>query len=136
MNKIDSVVVRDFVADDVPLIYTTFLKSLFYDDSWFSLIPKNEFMKNYHKVIEGILSNSNNKVNIACLKDDPNTILGYAILSKDETLCHFVFVKKVFRKDGIAKLLVKDKVKTVTHLTKAGLSLLKKKQLTFNPFLI
>lgn len=91
-------------------------------------------MANYHQVVEKLITDPRNTVKVACLKDDPEIILGYAIYN--EFNLHWVFVKKSWREIGIAKNLVPSNVETVTHLTKVGLSILIQKypRADFNPF--
>src|ERR1700690_2054809 len=126
MNKNDLITTRLMNPNDKNFILATFLRGLFYGESWFSLIKKDIFMHNYHSIVEKLLSSDNNYVKVACLKDDPEVILGYAILSKDDQVLHWAFVKKSWRSIGIFKALAPSTVKTVTHLTKAGLGMLKK----------
>ena len=134
MTRNDLFVIRDFKPEDVNFIYASWLRGLYYGESWFSLINKDKFMNHYHKVINFILNDKPTKVKIACLKEDNDVILGYAVVAP-ETL-HWVFVKKSFRGIGIAKDLVPNDIKTVTHLTKTGLSIMRKKHdIEFNPFI-
>lgn len=134
MNKSELVAIRSILPEDRNFILATFLRGLYYGDSWFTLIPKQSFMEHYHKVIDYLLAKPGVQVKVACLKDTPDVILGYSILSNDTV--HFVFVKKNWRGIGIARDLVPNSTKVTTHLTKVGLSILVKKGLTFNPFLV
>lgn len=88
-------------------------------------------MDNYHKVIDKILSRPQIKSKIATLKEDPGVILGYSIY-EGHTL-HWVFVKQVWRKIGLAKSLVPGDTSQTTHMTKIGYKL--KGEIDFNPFL-
>lgn len=127
--------IRDGVAEDNNFILATFLRGLYYGDSWFSSIPKDIFMKEYKKVAQVLVDKSRTNVKIACLKEDPNVILGYSISSKDSTILHFIFVKSIWRKRGIARSLIPHLPKAVTHLTKLGQKLMTKLPNTiFNPF--
>jgi hypothetical protein len=120
---------------DNNFILATFLRGLYYGDSWFSQIPKEIFMANYKAVGEALLSPNKTTIKIACLKEDPSVILGYSILSKDETTIIWLYVKSVWRNKGIAKSLVPKELKAVTHLTKLGQTLLSKYPgAIFNPF--
>lgn len=125
---------------DKNFIYATWLRGLFYGDSWFRKIPKPIFMECYHKVLDSILSRSNLEVRIACLKDDPSVILGYSIARRGtgSLVVDWVFVKKAWRGIGIARNLVPADVTDVTHLTKDGECAMQKLKNvpTFNPFLI
>lgn len=137
MNKSSLVAVRDGVTLDKNFILATWLRGLFYGGTIFSEIPKNIFMEAYHRILEAILSSPNNKVRVACLKDDPDVILGYVVTSSDGNVIHWVFCKSAWRNIGIAKQLVGPDAKVATHLTKVGLSLLKKRTgMIFNPFAV
>ncbi len=135
LNKSELVAFRDGNAEDVNFVYATMLRGLYYGETWFSEIPKQIFMENYHNVIKHLLTNGKNVLRVACLKDEPEVILGYALLSTDQSIVHFSFIKKVWRGIGIARDLVPTSVTTATHLTKTGLSIVKRKGLIFNPFL-
>jgi hypothetical protein len=125
--------VRAYKPEDKSFIMATFLRGLYYGDSWFSLMPKDVFMKNYTQVIEAMLLK--NAVMVACLPDDEDVILGYSIISFDFTTIHWVFVKSAFRKQGITKSLLPQYPTQVTHLTDLGRQLLPKfKECIFNPF--
>lgn len=135
MEKNELVSIRDAVIGDKNFILATFLRGLYYGDSWYGEIPKSVFMSEYHKFLELLLSHPTTKVKIACLKDDTDVILGYVIMNTSETVLHFAFCKKAWRGIGITRQLVPTTVTSVTHLTKVGLSIIKKKGLVFNPFL-
>ncbi len=135
MNKRELISVRDYMPGDKNFILATWLRGLFYGESWFSLIPKNVFMEHYHNVIEHILASKSTTVKVACLLEDPEVILGYTVLGSNNTV-HWVFVKKSWRSIGIAKDLVPAQTKNVTHLTKTGLSIIRAKDIDFNPFLV
>lgn len=129
--------VRDSVPADTSFIMATFLRGLYYGDSWFSLIPKAIFMENYKKIAESLLQSPKVVVKIACLKEDPNVILGYSILSADSQVVHWTFVKSAWRKQGIAKALVPQYPVFITHLSDLGRKLMSKYPTAkFNPFSI
>ena len=129
LDKKDLVSLRGPRPDDVNFIFASWLRGLYYGDTWFGEIPKDVFMENYHKVVQNILTKAD--VRVACLKDDPDVILGYSV-SSGSTL-HWIFTKSAWRKIGIGKSLLPEKVDTVTHLTKIGRSL-KPKDCIYNPF--
>lgn len=125
--------IRDYRPSDKAFVMSTFLRGLYYGDSWFSGIPKDIFMENYHAIAEVLLTKSLMK--IACLCEDPDVILGYSMLSKDMSIIHFVFVKSAFRKQGIARSLIPKHPDSVSHLTQLGRSVLHKiPNCVFNPF--
>lgn len=127
--------VRDAVSNDTNLIMATFLRGLYYGDSWFSTIPKDVFMENYRKIIEGLINHPKVVVKVACLKEDRDVILGYSILSVDYQHVIWVHVKRVWRLKGIARSLTPSHPTSVTHLTALGKTLLPKLNgAIFNPF--
>ena len=93
-------------------------------------------MENYHTVINSVLSTPQINIKVACLKEDPSVILGYAVLAATPNALHWVFIKKSWRNIGLAKDLISKNVNVATHLTKTGLSIIKKKDWQFNPFLL
>ena len=111
------------------------IRDSYYGDSWFSKIKKAIFVSHYRKILQGILSKPTTRVRVACIQDDPQEIKGYAILVNDDKALMWVFVKKDWRKNGIAKALIPDTITEVTNLTALGEILMKKyPQLSFNPF--
>lgn len=136
MNKNDLFLIRDYKPEDEVFIYATWLRGLYYGDSWFTAINKDTFMKEYKKIIYNILQNPNIVIRVACLKDDADVILGYSVVNKSETVLHWCFVKTAWRKIGLAKSLVPSTVKDSTVATKLGMIILKKKNIEFNPFVI
>lgn len=135
LNKSELVAVRDGVESDRSFIFATFLRGLFYGDSVFSEVPKSIFMTNYHKVIEHILNSPSTAVKVACLREDPEVILGYVILKPDSNAIVWAFCKKAWRGIGLIKSLIPDNITTITHATKSGISISKKKGWIFNPFI-
>lgn len=137
MEKRDLITVRDYQVADKNFVYSTFLRGLYYGDSWFTHIPKNIFMENYHTILDRLLESPNTQIKVACLKEDQEVILGYSILNTGGTALHWVFTKSAWRNIGIAKSLVPESVSTVTHLTKVGIGILnKRRNVVFNPFAI
>lgn len=129
--------IRDFKPEDTNFILATFLRGLYYGDSWFSQIPKPIFMANYQKVAEILVTDTNRTViKVACLKDEPDVIIGYSILSADYSTIHWVYVKSAWRNNGVGRSLVPQYPTQVSHLTSLGKELLTKfKDCIFNPFI-
>lgn len=136
--------VRDYVESDLPLVKASFLKGLYYGEDkdnhsrkFYSLIPKDIFMNNYGPIADALISSPNTTVKIACLKEDPNTIIAYSILSADYQTIHWVFCKRRWRGKGIGKSLIPARPTSVTHLSDLGRTLMNKfENLIFNPFQI
>lgn len=132
MEKSNLVAIRDFLPNDRNFILSCWLKGLYYGDSWFSTIPKDLFMKQYHDILVRLLAAPGVSVRVACLKEDADVILGYSV-SRGPIL-DWVFVKAAWRQIGIGKSLTPPDWATVSHLTKLGKAL-KPSHIVFNPFL-
>lgn len=144
IEKKDLISIRDYdPKQDHNFILATWLRGLYYGDSWFSIIPKNLFMVNYHAALERLLSGPVT-IKVACLREEPNVILGYSVTRKLALGEHvvgvldWVFVKSAWRKIGIAKALVPSNVEACSHLTKSGLAIMRQKKpsMVFNPFIL
>lgn len=127
----NKLVTRKAKAEDVPFIFATWLKGLYHGNAYYSEIEKEAYFSNYHKVLEHVLARADTFV--VCLADAPDVILGYSVT--EGPVLHWVFVKKSWRRLGIARWLLPPTIERVTHLTKLG-SKLKPAQWLFNPFLL
>lgn len=119
--------IRDARGDDLNFIYATWLESFRYD-SYFGKSHRNTiFFNDYRKVVDRLLDRSS--VLVACVKDEPGTILGYLVHEPDQL--HYVFVKGAFRRLGIGRGLF-DKafpgqhVIEFTHKTFSAIPILEK----------
>jgi hypothetical protein len=133
LEKDKLVAFRAGTLEDASFIFSTWLKGLRFGNEWFGLIDSKVYFQVYHKVIESILSKTNVTVKVACLREDPGVILGYAVYSGPRLdWCH---VKRAWRNIGLARDLVPSEITTVSHVTDVGRSILKKRgNITFNPF--
>lgn len=132
--NIDSIEIREGLPSDHNFIYSTWLNGLYYGNSWFKLTPKHEFMKFYHQIIERLLARS--AIRIACLKEDRDVILGYAVI--EGNVLHWTHTKPAWRKLKIARnLTITNGITSCTHLTDLAVFIFsKQKDWEFNPFLI
>ena len=121
------VILRQFdPATDSGFIYSSFPKGVYHGSVEKIATPKDEWFGSFYNYLKEQLALAT--VSIACMQDDPDTILGYSILAGD-TL-QFVYVKAPYRNQGIATLLTKNKFKdiNVKNLTKVGAAILAKHQ--------
>lgn len=134
-EKTNLMTLRPMERGDRSFILATFLRGLYYGNSLFRLIPSKIFYPRYHDIVERLIDSPNSITMVACLKDAPEVVLGYSIVT-NSTRLDWVFVKRPWRKIGIAKLLVPDTIQSVSHITEAGKSILAKhKNVVFDPFL-
>jgi hypothetical protein len=89
-NKIK---IRKANQGDIPFLMATYLKNNWYDKRNSTLLPKPVWMGAQRKRIEKIFDE--NKINIACLGDDPDLILGYGFLDFNDK--PFIYVKRHYR---------------------------------------
>ncbi len=134
MNKLDLIAIRDYVPTDKSFIMATWLKGLYYGNDWFGCIDKDQYFRHYHEIIQRILTRPSVSVKIACLKDDPDVILAYSVYEGE--VLHWVQSKAAWRNIKLATNLVPSNIKTVSHLTKVGKTLMYRKKFGFNPFLV
>ena len=133
INKTDLITEREMLPDDKNLILATMLRGLYFGKSVFSDMKKQTFMTKYHDIVNALVMNS--KVKVSCLKEDESAVLGYVIMSKDETVLHWMFCKKPWRNIGVIRDLLPSTISKVTHLSRVGLSISKQKNWEFDPFL-
>jgi hypothetical protein len=136
MNKLELITTRDFLPDDINLIYATWLRGLYYGESIFSLMQKSTFMECYHRYLTSLLNSPNVKIKVACLREEPSVVLAYLVMNKEETAVHWMFTKKDWRKIGLMKDLLPKTVSNITHLTKVGQTLMQKYNWKYNPFIL
>lgn len=134
LHKKDLIAYREMKPEDLNFIYSTWLKGLRYGNEWFEFITKEAYYTFYHRIIELILQKPTILIKVACLKDDPDVILGYAV--SEGSVLHWVFVKSAWRKIGLAKDLIPE-FKSVSHITSIAKSILITKfpNVEFNPFI-
>lgn len=128
--------IRDYKEADKSFIMATFLRGLYYGNSWFKFIPKNIFMDNYKHIVSTLIQSPNVSIKVVCLKEDQDVILGYSILSSDYQTIHWGHVKREWRKQGIFKTIIPQYPSFVTHLTDVSKQIMIKKlpNTVFNPF--
>ena len=135
--------IRSAVTDDYNFIVATWLRGYYYGNdfkdesghSLFSYIDKASFMRDYKKLVNAILTNPKVNIRVACLKEDPNVILGYSVTTKDDRIIFWTFVKTAWRQQGIGKSLLPKDPKVAVSCTNLGLKLMSKyPNLKFNPF--
>lgn len=125
--------------EDIPFIYSTWLKSFKQDSSTGTSMRKTVFMKDYVKVIDAILQDPNTTVFVACKLDEPNIILGYMVFGPNRVF-HYIFVKEAFRLFGIARTLFKsnqvDGESFCTHQTRTAAQIIRNYNITHNQLLL
>ncbi len=116
------ILLRQFIPEqDTGIIMSTWPKGFYY--SGINIKPKSQkklWFSEYYDYVKRMLKDG--QVSIACMTDDADTILGYAVMN-GSTL-EWIYVKEAFRKQGIANLMLKGKkIESVSNLTKIGKSI-------------
>lgn len=116
------------------MLYSDFLKSLRYGNDWFKEIDSKTFFTVYRGFIDAILNRVDTVVKLAVLSDDLDNCLGWSLYEGPKL--HYVFVKKDYRKKGIANALLWKEFSQITHLTKTGKAIwhTKHPSVRFDPF--
>lgn len=128
--------VRDAELEDKSFIFNSFLEGLYNGNSFFNLMKRKTFMESYKHVLGKIITRLNVIILVMCLNDDPRVIVGYSLI-QDGHILHWVFVKKKWRKCGVAHFLVPETINAVSHLSDLGIEILKKyPEIEFNPFFV
>lgn len=150
------VMLRLGVETDHPFVFGTWLRGLYYGNSFFRQIEKNEFMQNYSRVIQNVLFKPGVILRVACLRDEEDVICGYSLSEEllQFQILHWIHIKPEWRKLGIAEDLIPEQTNVVTHVVDSMLKAklkedaktknylsnydvkLKDKKLSFKPFLI
>jgi hypothetical protein len=129
--------IRNAISSDHNFVIATFLRGIYYGDTFFSAVPKGLFMDRYKLVAQALVKDPSTKIRIACLPEDQDVIIGYSITSNNDTTLNWAFVKKNWREKGIAKSLIPNIQSVVPqHVTHPLGKILtsKYKDLTPNPF--
>lgn len=118
------IIIRPMTEADFPFIMATWLRGNYYGNP-ITQSPAH-YYNEYPKIIKNILSLPNVEIRIAGIQGDPLWIAGFSVIT-DRTL-YWVYVKKGFRKKGIATLLMGNRaINQVIGRTKVGKAITEKK---------
>ncbi len=84
--------IRDIEPEDHAFLFSTYLKNNWYDKTQSTTLKKATWMAMQHKRLEKVLESG--VVKVACLTEDPETIVGYAFPDGDKP---FAYVKLAWR---------------------------------------
>lgn len=143
LDRKDLITIRDYTDNDKHFVMATWLKGVYYAP-WYQYIPKSIFMENYRRILEKLLESPGTKIKIACLKEDPEVIIGYSAYhtrfheGNRYTILDWIFVKAAWRSIGVGRSLIPVGLSAYTHMSKSGHAIVKEKlpALIFNPFIL
>jgi len=132
------VLIRPPAAEDLPFIFSSWLKS-YRDSDCAKHIPNEPYFRFHHKIVESILSRASESgtatIKIACLADSSENILGWLV--SEGPVLHYVYIKNAFRRLGIASKLLGDyRPQIYSHRTYAWKLLPQLKGAVYVPYAI
>ena len=139
----EAIKIRDIDSNDIPFIFSTWLKSYKHSSAFAKRITNDVFFDFHHRLVDAIIRRPQTLIKVACLAEDPFVIIGY-LVSEDTrpAVIHYLFVKKAFRQMRVAQILLntleQDPGECVfTHWSYDADHLLRKyPNATYNPYLI
>jgi hypothetical protein len=100
------VMIRGFQKTDEPFIFSSWAKNHYYGNKTLkknNSSKKKEWFRNKCKEITEMLLRGH--VRVACLKEDPNVIIGYSVFLGQAF--EFAYVKENYREPQILEILMK-----------------------------
>jgi len=136
VTKKDLISYRLAEAGDVNFILSTWLKGMTGGNDYYRMINRESFNYHYGEFIKRRMAKQGVLIMVACLKESPDVILGYSVTErvKNKNVLHWVYVKKEWRRIGIAKDILPSEINVTTSMTALGKKI-KPKGLVFDPFL-
>lgn len=98
---------RGPVPEDLPFIMKSWMSKTRHC-SFVRNIPNDVFTVEHHNLVEKLLRRSN--VLVACNPQSSDHVYGYLVWEPEPLYIHFIFVKSVFRKLGVARHLLSEAV--------------------------
>lgn len=136
----DLFAIRPPRPDDLGFVFQTFIEGMYSGNSWLpEHISKDSFWQLYRGVLDGLFKTPGVGCWVMCLRDDPDTIVGYLVLSAGAV--HWVHVKRSFQGYGLAKRLLaqagvkRDEATVYSHVTEAARKHIPEKWV-FKPYLL
>ncbi len=116
------------------LIFSKWLRSLRYGNALFKIMDSQSYFLSYHQYIENLLKKPDVQISLAVLSDDKDVVLGFSVHRKK--ILDYIHVHQDQRQQGIGNKLLPKEIDYITHITKLGTFLWKKKHpdWKFNPF--
>src|SRR4051812_7809003 len=99
-----SFVIRKGTESDWPMVADAWANSHRASSRATKLSEPGLFFKHHHRLINSVLLDLETEIRIAAPPDDDFTVYGFAVLQRG--LIHMVYVKKPFRRLGLARKLL------------------------------
>jgi hypothetical protein len=137
---LDKIRIRAMQPSDFNYVINSWLKTFKYTGPSVQRIRDYEYYQSYEPIVKSLIKRSD--VFIACLREEPEIIIGYLAIERqqDLDLIHFVQVKNLWQNIGIGRYLLQaahpQLITYFTHWTNPVDSLVNKFNFTYNPYLI
>jgi GNAT superfamily N-acetyltransferase len=100
----DGVLVRPVTPDDVAFVIDGWLNGYWPDCPCSLVMPKAEWFRRWHVVVENALVDERNRCLVACDAERPSCLFGF-IVARPPDVLHWVYVKQTYRGNGFSRLL-------------------------------
>jgi GNAT superfamily N-acetyltransferase len=97
--------IRRAGPDDMAFIVHAWLEGYWADCPCSLVMPKAEWSKRWHTVIENILADERSVTLVACSPDSDTFLYGF-ICARPPDVLHWLYVKQAFRGNGFASVLM------------------------------
>ena len=140
--KHNDLIVRDMTPDDTAFFFKSVLQHYKHSSPHTRGIPDHVFYDCHHYLISRLQRRPSNVVKFAALREDPTLVFGFIWADHSPETVHYIYVKKAFRRLGIARFLLEATFEGgddlyFTHFTKdAGFILERFNGFIFNPYLL
>jgi len=140
LDDLKEIAIRDAGPDDEAFFFNALLQHYKHSSPHSKLIPDRYYYTEHKKLIDRQFQKPGAVLKVASLAEDPTIVFGFIWANKEELTIHYCYVKKAFRRLGIAKLLFntlfkKDDEIFYTHLTyDGGFITHSKGNFNFNPY--
>lgn len=134
----ESIIYRPHTSEDLAFLLDSWGRSAFKASPAFSRLSPEEFHRFHRPMRERFFQKPNAAVIVCCPGDNPWQILGWIAVEKIEAglIVQYVYVKKTFKRKGIAKELLKRAAHTspvfYTHISHAAAKIIGAKQSYFH----
>lgn len=117
------------------LVRARWARSYRHNNDYMKLVQADAYYNAYSVYIMHILNRPSTTVRLAVLQEDPDVVLGFSVA--EGNFLHYVEVPTAYRRQGIGRSLVPEKVEWFSHLTKLGMRLWAEKapNAKFSPFI-
>lgn len=122
--------VRSALESDKAFIHSSWFQS-YWKTHAVDKIPREVYNRHQDKIIDSLITRS--LTSVAFIPEVPDEILGWSVVEAD-TL-HWVYVKGLYRKNGISKMVLPGGLKYYSHGANApARKFLEKLGMQFNPY--